>query len=345
MKTNWKNPAAVFLALAVFAHPAFAWSGGGHKTVAIIAYHQLTPAQRAKVVEVLQSHPLFAQDFEEEMEEEIGNEPSQTSEERWLFAQAAIWPDIARKYTDEPKDYHRDKWHYINRPIYVDASSESVLKDHLPNQELKWKANIPEKELGAPQIVDYAMRLLTKPGGTALEKTNKAIVLCWLMHLVGDLHQPLHSVAFFSKETFPKGDHGGNYILLPTSPNQKKPVNLHSYWDHLHGGTVDLNVVIGRANAIMNQPLIQARAKAAATNLSMTAWLNEGYAIANQKAYTQNMRAAVKAAEQTPAKEYKVIVYQTATERADYKQMAQPIADERVAVAGSRLATLLRAVK
>ena len=52
---------------------------------------------------------------------------------------------------------------------------------------------------------------------------------CWLMHLVGDIHQPLHCTALFSVSHFPKGDRGGNEIKL------KRGKNLHSLWDNLLG--------------------------------------------------------------------------------------------------------------
>jgi S1/P1 Nuclease len=45
----------------------------------------------------------------------------------------------------------------------------------------------------------------------------KAIALAWLFHLVGDIHQPLHTAQLFTFE-YPKGDRGGNelrvYLLL-----------------------------------------------------------------------------------------------------------------------------------
>jgi hypothetical protein len=50
----------------------------------------------------------------------------------------------------------------------------------------------------------------------------------YLIHLAGDIHQPLHSVALFNK-TYPKGDLGGNserVIILNGST-----INFHSYWD------------------------------------------------------------------------------------------------------------------
>ena len=49
-------------------------------------------------------------------------------------------------------------------------------------------------------------------------------------HLVGDLHQPLHNVALFSKAYFPGGDRGGNDIEVVWDDGTR---NLHAVWDGL----------------------------------------------------------------------------------------------------------------
>jgi hypothetical protein len=48
-----------------------------------------------------------------------------------------------------------------------------------------------------------------------------------LIHYLGDIHQPLHTVSRYAKE-FPKGDMGGNLFML----KQVGEVNeLHALWD------------------------------------------------------------------------------------------------------------------
>lgn len=57
---------------------------------------------------------------------------------------------------------------------------------------------------------------------------ERALYARYLIHLAGDIHQPLHSVALFNK-TYPRGDLGGNretVILL--NGTEKK---LHQFWD------------------------------------------------------------------------------------------------------------------
>lgn len=51
----------------------------------------------------------------------------------------------------------------------------------------------------------------------------------YLLHLVGDIHQPLHSTNYFN-ETFKNGDLGGNLIKI-TLLNGTTNFNLHAYFD------------------------------------------------------------------------------------------------------------------
>ena len=59
------------------------------------------------------------------------------------------------------------------------------------------------------------------------ETEAKSMALRLIIHFMGDIHQPLHDSNMFSKE-FPKGDKGGNTILMKNHYTVK---NLHSLWD------------------------------------------------------------------------------------------------------------------
>ena len=57
---------------------------------------------------------------------------------------------------------------------------------------------------------------------------ERALYARYVVHLVGDIHQPLHSVALYNA-TYPKGDIGGNaekVIIVNGSTS-----NFHSFWD------------------------------------------------------------------------------------------------------------------
>src|SRR5207248_2009698 len=95
---------------------------------------------------------------------------------------------------------------------------------------------VPTDLLQAVQMVTTQLRDPATPA------PRVAIDLCWLLHLVGDAHQPLHDVSLYSK-AYPvakdpgksSGDQGGNLIYVATADNPS--TNLHSYWDGLEGRT------------------------------------------------------------------------------------------------------------
>ncbi len=72
---------------------------------------------------------------------------------------------------------------------------------------------------------------------------TKAVYFCWLLHLIGDLHQPLHSsAACFSAKRFREGD-------LGRERDQRLPTrgNLHGRWDGMLGNDYLLNDIRRRA--------------------------------------------------------------------------------------------------
>jgi hypothetical protein len=50
----------------------------------------------------------------------------------------------------------------------------------------------------------------------------------YLVHVVGDIHQPLHSSSFFDNGRFKNGDEGGNFFLIKFKNNIE---NLHKLFD------------------------------------------------------------------------------------------------------------------
>lgn len=62
---------------------------------------------------------------------------------------------------------------------------------------------------------------------TDTEEEGLSTAMRFVLHLIGDLHQPLHTTARVNKK-YPKGDTGGNAFKLPNRYGAK---NLHSVWD------------------------------------------------------------------------------------------------------------------
>jgi hypothetical protein len=116
------------------------------------------------------------------------------------FLKAATFPDEIRQFHPETKPFH-----------FVDIPFE---EGGPPDQPLPGAPHIISK------IADFSDRL--KHGSSAQEKVD---ALSWLIHLFGDIHQPLHCTERISS-LHPGGDRGGNSFLLKGTAK-----NLHSLWD------------------------------------------------------------------------------------------------------------------
>ena len=229
---------AWLLILLVVLCPVEAWNYAGHRIIASIAWDQLTPETQTTLLELLKQHPRFEQDFQSRMPKVI-KEANPAVQNRWLFMRAATWPDIVRSFKEADREkYHRGTWHYINQPIYLDEVSEAFLSSRLSaNVATSIKAGDDPLQFNILQALEYCVAQMKDP---AVSQSDKAVYLCWIMHLVGDSHQPLHSSALFSKRTFPEGDRGGNSIRIGKS-------NLHSQWDGLLGNSFKYSDIVGQA--------------------------------------------------------------------------------------------------
>jgi hypothetical protein len=340
----------LLLTLASTCTQAHAWAGAGHKIIALIAWVQLSPASRDKVSALLAEHPEYGPHFQEIMAKELGADATKEQQQRWNFAQAAIWPDHVRPPLDgspNPNEkYHRATWHYLDLPVYADAEA----KEKLPPPRLfwKWKPGLPEfieQRLTAAQAVDKAYQLIPD---ASKSKQEQAVLLCWLFHVAGDLHQPCHTAALFSMNQFPKGDRGGNSILLKDAPGD----NLHAYWDNLLGESSGATLAASEKASrelLADKALMESAAQSTLTT-DPQKWIEEGAAIAERDVYPASL---VKLVLQTQPHNYeKNGVTYTAVGPIDlgaegfktYDTTARATARLRAVVAGLRLAKALEKV-
>jgi hypothetical protein len=219
--------AALLATLAV--GPASAWNGGGHMVTVAIAYALLekdAPDVLAKAVAVLQAHPqydkLWKKGCEARPEAERG---------LYLFTVAGKWADDIRG-----SDYDRPKWHYINYGFKPDGQPDTI-KPGAPDPE----ANI---------VLAYALNFDKLKAGP--EAVDRAVPMCWLFHLVGDVHMPLHATTLFT-EAYPDGDRGGNKFFVKVGPDGKG-LNLHYLWDGLITGSTDFRDVKNLAAELRLRP-------------------------------------------------------------------------------------------
>lgn len=175
----------------VLLAPAQAWWDAGHILVSEIAWKQLRDDTKKEILELLKYHP-----------------DSQVSS----LADASVWPDVVRDKAHAHHRFHRPTWHYQNNPVLGSDYSHSATSqsgDLLSQLERQCK-------------------ILQDRGRT---QSERAVALSWIVHLVGDLHQPLHTASYYSPE-FPEGDRGGNDFEVILG---QKPIPLHKLWDSAGG--------------------------------------------------------------------------------------------------------------
>ena len=320
------------VALVLFSQCfTYAWNYAGHRIIASIAYDQLDPDTQAEMLELLKQHPRFEEDFQSRMPDVI-KKASPEVQHRWLFMRAATWPDLVRSFDEANREkYHHSTWHYINQPLYLNTESEQFLSARIPtNLATSLKAGDDPREFNILQALEYCVQQMNDP---AVSKADKAIYLCWIMHLTGDSHQPLHSSALFSKKMFPEGDRGGNSIRIGKS-------NLHSQWDGLLGNSYKYSDIVGRAVGIARDPAMKALGTQATQQMDFNAWINESHQLAREKGYSAEILAVARTSEVAKGKFQKIPSLPKA-----YYEQAGTIAAQRAAQSGWRLAELINRVQ
>lgn len=122
------------------------------------------------------------------------------------FVTCGVWADDVKSSKDR-------EWHYINIFFRRDGKPTDLKP---PEENVVWAIRRFSKVLGDPKST----------------REEKAEALRYLVHFVGDVHQPLHAVAEVSNAR-PTGDRGGNdFKIGPVSGWSERPLeNLHVLWD------------------------------------------------------------------------------------------------------------------
>jgi hypothetical protein len=325
---------AIGLLLAFFlvAAPGSAWNGFGHRTVARIACLEISDKNQKAIFELLKNHPHFLlKGFPaagQDLQFFSKDRPTAVSEVEWAILQAATWPDFARtprfsKLKDADVKahpvykYHRKFDHFADIAL-IDPDFKMVGKEANPGSLLDAIAKA-EKDLADP----------------ATPLPEKAIAFCWLAHLAGDIHQPLHCTSFFSKD-FPTGDGGGNAFLIGKT-------NLHSFWDEVLGAehtTFDHFDAI--ANGIHRLPQLQRGKLLELTeNLTYQSWADESHKIAVSFVYKDGDKMLQGGRQNHQHDQGPLVIPDFPP---TYKEQAKSIVQRRVALGGYRLADKISAI-
>ena len=182
------------LVLLFWPTAAQAWGCKGHQTVALIAEKHLTPEARQWVLKLLSENPI-----DPKLNRYCGGAS------RDLMADASTWADDVR---GERKN---GPWHYIDIPR---GSKRGPLEPFCGQEGCVTRA------------ISEQLAILKDPKADAVKRAE---ALRYIIHFVGDLHQPLHTVT--------NADEGGNCVPVkyfrrgPHEHNHSFSPNLHSIWD------------------------------------------------------------------------------------------------------------------
>ena len=261
----------VALSLLASASEAGAWTPYGHMVIAASAYDQLDPAVRERVDGLIRLNRFYP--------DWTKNVPA-ADVAKIAFVKAATWADEIKG----DHDYHDDEvtgpeanlntgydsdwarhayWHYINEPFSPDG--------------------VDTVQPVSPNVLTQ-IELFQTVLSTHAPDSLKSYDLVWLLHLVGDVHQPLHTTARFTKD-LPAGDRGGNSVTV--CPTSGDCTNLHAYWDELLGDT-DQKFMVTTADAKRAIDAAKTLPTPEATRMgifSATGWVDESFGIARSVVY------------------------------------------------------------
>ncbi len=275
-----------------------------------IAYSELqrqNPRAVRQVLALLQQHPEYEDRWKPLLSAPL------LSEADWglyLFMLAARWPDDAR----EIHEFDRPTWHYINIPYAPNGDGTNAGTDPDENILTAFQENLT------------ILRSNARPA-------DKAIALCWIFHLVGDVHQPLHTTKLITQQfPPPKGDRGGTRFYIRVRPTTQT-ISLHQFWDDLILGSQRFQTVRNTATKLRLSPEHQRSALPELAETQFDQWAKqESFVLAQQVVYRNGtLQGSSSRDSGVPLP-------------ADYAVTTKPVAQRRVILAGDRLADLLKQI-
>lgn len=172
--------------LLLLPAPALAWGGYAHRLTASIADAQLSAPARREIRALLRAAPAL-------------NTPCPLAS----IEDASVWPDCVRALPDGRFGFSAP-WHYQN----ISVCDAFDINAKCPNGDCV-TAQIPRQQA-----------ILANRSLPAHERLQ---ALAFLVHFVGDMHQPLH--------LGDKSDLGGNQVRADYGVKAPDRMNLHRIWD------------------------------------------------------------------------------------------------------------------
>ena len=287
---------------------ALGWGRAGHQIMAEIAARRLNSNAKSQIRELLYVKVKLAGSYStpDFVAASFWGETKGFSE----LVRASTWADEIKTFPGYRQEL--SQLHFIENPFPNPGSAP------------------------APNIVT-ALKEYVKTLQTSTDMQAKAKALRFIIHFVGDIHQPLHCAVRFDNED--NGDQGGNRvsILVADSSGRLRPDRLHVYWDEglntFVGSTGSLADRIERANP--DQPEIDP--------FNFQGWSDESFKLARNVAYA-GIPSGISSDSKFDSKSDKSGTKSAIRVTATYKAKALPVVNQQIAKSGYRLARLLNAI-
>jgi hypothetical protein len=269
---NRTAAAVVLVAVLAPAVAVYGWGREGHRITGDIAQERLTEITKRNI-QLL-----------------IGNK---------TLASVANWADEIRPERDETFD-----WHFVDIP--KDAQGFSNTRDcYRPHDRHKGAKD--DHQNCVVDRIEYFQRIL---GDKNAAREDRIEALKYIVHFVGDIHQPFHAIGEA------KGGNGVHVTEFGSNRCGRYDCNLHSAWDTgliKHAG-MDEEAYVEHLDRLISEQHLRASGNPAdwaneSFVLAKAAWVNNGGSV-NEQYYRQQIK----------------------------------VVDERLALAGLRLAALLNEV-
>lgn len=208
----WKR---AILLIAAFIFSAMtsnlhAWDHPGHMITAAIAYEEIERARPDlldKLGLLFLVHPDTAP-FWVAAGEARGKERV-----RRMFIECARWADDNKFRPNDRLTWHSARWAIVAKDAPPEAKAAAAARQGKP----------------VGQAIEALVLNNATMANPESEPQERALALCWVLHIMGDIHQPMHVSDLFSKD-FPTGN-GAATMSYVMDPMSKTAIPLHILWD------------------------------------------------------------------------------------------------------------------
>ena len=293
---------ALLCAFVILVVPfqGFGWGDVGHRVVARIASRYLSPQARAAVAQLLRVDSTSNRSYYTATCADVlalADQPTLSDAETARFVETGL--ACIASWADPPvKDQrlYTSNWHFVDIPVSMNGPNGPVLSSFDVARECRMNDKRGD-------CAFLALKRLSPVAGNEAELAiSRAEALKFIVHIIGDLHQPLHCIT--DKQNIngsDPGDFGGNlkkvqFNVPAWDGNAHKdknarwgsPWNLHSVWDE---GLIDAYMKINNLTqdayvTLLLKPVIQhPETLPHLQSGDLPAWMKESYSVAVNSAY------------------------------------------------------------